>query len=250
MIKQKQILWKKDNGFRRDSDTILLDWMTSHGNYSCFQGGDNHSGNSKIKIAGEVAILLTKEGIHHQTAKDVAGQILAWEQLFRDTYNWTKNTGEGVKEIDPTSFHACVLKRFPYFFELEEIMSDHAGVQPLLTNEDLSDEGKLEEEKLTDKDNSNLIQEDAYISEELDNTITIGVKRKMPLRSKDNFLSLLPPTKGKDDVASLSSALSKGNKSKPSASKIPVLKCSRTPVVNERRRQRCNVIFTICWRRL
>ena len=103
----------------------------------------------------------------------------------------------------------------------------------MLTNEDLSDEGKLEEEKLTDEDNSNLIQEDAYFSEELDNTITIGVKRKMPLRSTDNFLSPPPPTKGKDDVASLSSALSKGNKSKPSASKIPVLKCSGTPVVNE-----------------
>ena len=52
-------------------------------------------------------------------------------------------------------------------------MSDCAGVQPLLTNEDLSDEGKLEEEKLTDEDNSNLIQEDAYFSEELDNTITV-----------------------------------------------------------------------------
>ena len=115
MIKQKQILWKKDNGFRRDSNTILLDWMTSHGNYNCFRRGDNHSGDSKIKIAGEVAILLTKEGIHHQTAKDVVGQIQAWEQLFCDTYNWTKNTGEGIKEIDPTSFCACVLKRFPYF---------------------------------------------------------------------------------------------------------------------------------------
>ena len=102
----------------------------------------------------------------------------------------------------------------------------------MLTNEDLSDEGKLEEEKLTDEDNSNLIQEDAYFSEELDNMITIGVKRKMPLRSMDNFLSLLP-TKGKDDVTSLLSALSKGNKSKPSTSKIPFLKCSRTPVVNE-----------------
>ena len=34
---------------------------------------DDHSGDSKIKIAGEVAILLTKEGIHHQTAKVVAG---------------------------------------------------------------------------------------------------------------------------------------------------------------------------------
>ena len=59
----------------------------------------------------------------------------------------------------------------------------------------------------------------------------------MPLRSMDNFLSQPPPTNGKDDVASLSLALSKGNKSKPSASKIPVLKCSRTPVVNERRRR-------------
>ena len=233
MIKKKQILWKKDNGFRRDSDIILLDWMTSHGNYNCFGGGNNHSGNSKIKIAGNVANLLTKEGVHHQTAKDVAGRIWAWEQLFHDTYDWTKNTGEGIKEIDPTSFHACVLKRFPYFFELEEIMSDCAGVQPLLTNEDLSDKGKLEEEKLTDEDNSNLIQEDTYFSEELDNMITVGVKRKMPLRSTDNFLSPLPPTKGKDDGASLSLALSKGNKSKPSASKIPVLKCSRTPVVNE-----------------
>ena len=157
--------------------------------------------------------------------------------MFCDTYDWTKNTGEGVKEIDPMSFCDCVLKRFPYFFELEGIMSDHAGVQPLLTNEDLSDEGKLEEEKLTDEDNSNLIQEDAYFSEELDNMITIGVKRKMPLRSMDNFLSPPPPTKGKDDIASLSLALSKGNKSKPSTSKIPVLKCSRTPVVNERQRQ-------------
>ena len=182
--------------------------------------------------------MLTKEGIHHQTAKDVAGQIWAWEQLFCDTYSWTKNTGEGVKEIDLTSFHACVLERFPYFFELEEIMSDCAGVQPLPTNEDLSDEGKLEGEKLTDEDNSNLIQEDAYFSEESDNTITVGVKCKMPLRSTDNFLSQPPPTKGKDDIASLSSALSKGNKSKPSASKIPVLKCSRTLVVNERQRRR------------
>ena len=75
----------------------------------------------------------------------------------------------------------------------------------MLTNEDLSDKGKLEEEKLMDEDNSNLIQEDAYFSEELDNTITVGVKIKMPLRSTDNFLSPPPPTKGKDDVASLSS---------------------------------------------
>ena len=133
------------------------------------------------------------------------------------------------------TFRACVLKRFPCFFELEETMSDHAGVQPLLTNENLSDKGKLEEEKLTDKDNSILIQEDAYFSEELDNMITIGVKRKVPLRSTDNFLSLPLPTKGNDDIASLLSALSKGNKSKPSASKISVLKCSRTQVVNETR---------------
>ena len=108
----------------------------------------------------------------------------------------------------------------------------------MLTNEDLSDKGKLEEEKLTDEDNSTLIQEDAYFSEESDNTITVGVKCKMPLRSTDNFLSQPPPTKGKDDIASLSSASSKGNKSKPSASKIPVLKCSRTLVVNERQRRR------------
>ena len=135
------------------------------------------------------------------------------------------------------TFCACVLKRFPYFFELVEIMSDYAGVQPLLTTENLSDKGKLEEEKLTDKDNSILIQEDAYFSEESDNMITIGVKRKVPLRSTDNFLSLPLPTKGKDDIASLLSALSKGNKSKPSASKISVLKCSRTQVVNERQRR-------------
>ena len=86
--------------------------------------------------------MLTKEGIHHQTVKDVAGRIWTWEQLFHDTYNWTKNRGEGIKEIDPMTFRACVLKRFPCFFELEETMSDHAGVQPLLSNEDLSDEGK------------------------------------------------------------------------------------------------------------
>ena len=52
------------------------------------------------------------------------------EQEFWSAHDWAVHTGQGIKEDDPDSFHAAVEKRCQYYFDLLDILSDCASVQP------------------------------------------------------------------------------------------------------------------------
>ena len=64
------------------------------------------------------------------TCKHVQLKIEHIEQQFQSAHNWATYTDQGIEEDDPNSFHAALEKRCQYYFDLWEIFSDHASVQP------------------------------------------------------------------------------------------------------------------------
>ena len=64
------------------------------------------------------------------TCKQVQLKIEHIEQKFWSAHNWASHTGQGIEEDDPSSFCAAVEKRCQYYFDLLEIFSDCASVQP------------------------------------------------------------------------------------------------------------------------
>ncbi|KAL3914041.1 MAG: hypothetical protein SGILL_006257 [Bacillariaceae sp.] len=154
---------KEPNG--KTSASILMDWWTTQGKYSKYKGKDNE-GKKKKEFAEDLARQMRQETTSTQrTAKQVQSRIKSMADKWRDTYDWTKNTGEGVRKEDQANgtntFEEAVLKRCPYYYELESIMEDRASVRPLATNYDQrfdlssvegnDDEDEDEEEEMNDE---------------------------------------------------------------------------------------------------
>jgi hypothetical protein len=104
---------------------ILLDWMTTEGNYSKYCGKDNN-GIRKQHFATILAAKMTKETDSERNAKQVQEKIRQLEESFRNAHDFaTSETGAGIQnEQGEESFKDLVKKRCPYYYELCDIMAD------------------------------------------------------------------------------------------------------------------------------
>eukprot|EP00644_Phytophthora_capsici_P017220 jgi/Phyca11/59458/gw1.48.305.1 len=107
--KKKIIFWDKD-GFDGGlpSVEVLLNWMTTEGNYDKWRGSDRNNGNTKEFLLKEI----------YRLAQDFLSQ-----------------TGSGI--TDETTLRAEVLKRCPYYYRLQDVMLDRPSAHPLITSDDL-----------------------------------------------------------------------------------------------------------------
>ncbi|MGH3056007.1 MAG: hypothetical protein ACRDL7_13620, partial [Gaiellaceae bacterium] len=144
--KGKRIMWHNDGSNESNSsNAILIDWLTTEGNYSRYKGGDKFSGQRKGMIAKSIAEeVMPSKGITHRTAADVYSKISAIEGQFRRAVDFLDNTGSGVQ--DEASLMACVKDRCPLYYELVDVMGDRAASTALCTNED---DVNSEEERLS-----------------------------------------------------------------------------------------------------
>ena len=114
---------------------ILLDWLTTEGNYAEYCGSNGNKGKSKTQYHKELSLLI-KEKLpeSERTEKDVENKITGLERQFRLASDWANNTGAGVE--NPGDFKAAVLKRCALYDELEPIMGDRPNAKPLASNEE------------------------------------------------------------------------------------------------------------------
>lgn len=133
-VKKRKVPWEED-----DSLTVLVNWLTTEGNYSCHCGANGDKGLLKAQCHKKISAII-KEKIpgSEREPKDVENKITSLERQFRLACDWTQATGQGVE--DSGQFEAAVLKRCPSFKELEPVMGERPNSRPLATNESDDDD--------------------------------------------------------------------------------------------------------------
>ena len=133
--------WSQDGpGGKQDStgnsERLLLDWLLTGDNYASYCGPKN--GETKQKVATRISNMLKSKGVLvERSPKSIISKIEGIEQQFKTAYEWTNNTGVGVKETNEAQFWEYVEKLCPYFRDLEPVMGKRSKMKALATNEDL-----------------------------------------------------------------------------------------------------------------
>jgi hypothetical protein len=117
--KKRKVPWEEDG-----SMDVLMEWLTTEGNYASYCGGAGCKGTSKSQFQKQISLLINKRNPDSdgRTEKDVENKITALERQFRVASNWANNTGQGV--TNPGDFKAAIMQRCPYYKQLEDIMGD------------------------------------------------------------------------------------------------------------------------------
>jgi hypothetical protein len=98
------IPWDKDGKDGPDdpqnSMAILMEWLTTLGNYSKLKG-DNSNGATKIQIMGELAQQINAKGVRKErTVKSVMSKLHHLTGTYRKAADWANQTGAGVLETE------------------------------------------------------------------------------------------------------------------------------------------------------
>jgi hypothetical protein len=91
----ERTLWTRDGpGGPHDSvnsQSLLIDWMTTGSNFSRFRG--NNEGKTKLAICEEIAaVLKEKKVIVDRPAKQILDKIHAIEKSFKAAHDWINHT--------------------------------------------------------------------------------------------------------------------------------------------------------------
>ena len=118
---------------------ILLDWITTEGNYAKFCGSlSNNKGKRKKDYYKKIAELIKlQKPESDRNEKDVENKIGKLERQFRDAYDWSLATGVGVKEDNETNFWAYMKQLCSLWDELEPIMGSRPNAKPIATSESM-----------------------------------------------------------------------------------------------------------------
>jgi hypothetical protein len=203
--KKRKVPWEEDGTL-----TILLDWLTTEGNYSSYAGSNgNVKGKSKAQYHKEISILIkSKKSDSDREAKDVENKIVSLERQFRVASDWANNTGQGVD--NPGDFEAAILRRCPLYKELEPIMGERPNSKPLSTNED---DVSIEDDATTNVEDSGVTAVQQSVektpAKKVDSTPSTLSTGSGPSKRLSAASSVQPKKRGKkqDDADSIISAL-------------------------------------------
>ena len=91
----------------------------------------------------------------HRTAKDVLNFIKRKLDQWKLAYEWTQETGKGIKESgDEKGFEDYVRKLCPFYYDFYDVLSVRAGIEPI-ANSDLlhnSDDSNYNDDNDDDDD--------------------------------------------------------------------------------------------------
>eukprot|EP00978_Attheya_sp_CCMP212_P017356 scaffold46164_cov54-Attheya_sp.AAC.5 len=130
-----KLQWQKDgaNGPTdpNNSETILLEWLTTQGNYKSYRTND--LGFTKLQYAKLILEKCMMAGVvaTKRTPKNVVDKVSNVELKFNKARKWISNEGKGMKESNPKAFWMSVNKICPFYAELEPIMGDIASCSPI-----------------------------------------------------------------------------------------------------------------------
>lgn len=147
--------WTKDAppGSEVTSTSVLMDWLTTHGNYDRYRG-DTVKGKTKLSICAEIAEKIRKAGCLQARTQDmVFKKVTAMENSYKSAIDWFGLTGVGVSDVDGVqvtphsgpekhkqSTTEILLKRCPYFYELDPIFRDRPNYEALALGGSLTQE--------------------------------------------------------------------------------------------------------------
>ena len=113
---------------------VLMDWITTEGNYSECCGCTGNKGKSKSQFHKELSLLIKAKKGAERTDKQVENKITSIERQFKAATDWLANTGAGLD--NPGDIRSHVLKLCPVCCDVEEVMKDRHNARPLSTNEE------------------------------------------------------------------------------------------------------------------
>jgi len=117
--KTKRVFWHNDNdgpGTRSSLD-LLLDWISTEGNYAKWKGGMV----KKETVAKEILIFLKEKGAKkNRITRDIFAKMYEIETKFKATKDFLNSTGAGI--LTEVSLRKEVEKSCPYFYMLEAVM--------------------------------------------------------------------------------------------------------------------------------
>ncbi len=80
---------------------VLLDWLTSHGNYNRFTGGAGQQGETKQSIAVEIQNKMREAGIVvNRTSDSIIHKIKELVSSYKDAHQLKHRTGQGIVDKD------------------------------------------------------------------------------------------------------------------------------------------------------
>ena len=137
----KVVPWEND-GAKGTNDplnsaAIVIERLSDPVWYSKFCG-DNRQGRTKTSYANDLSMTIKSKGCKKErTAKDVLNFIERKLKQWKLAYEWTQETGQGVKESgDEKGFEDYVRKLCPFYYDLYDVLSVRAGIEPI-ANSDL-----------------------------------------------------------------------------------------------------------------
>ena len=146
-----RIPWNRDgkNGPQdpNHSEAILIDWITTPGNYDRYRGTGNN-GLKKIQFAAMIAAKIKDAGVRKsRTPKDVQNKIEYVEKCFRCAHDWSHTeTGAGLRENDSGTYEEALLRKCPWYFDIREIFEDRANARPFHTTDDMFQEASSDDD--------------------------------------------------------------------------------------------------------
>ncbi|KAA1106225.1 hypothetical protein PGT21_031287 [Puccinia graminis f. sp. tritici] len=127
------VSWEKDGFDGFSSMRLLMDWLTTPGNFVRWRG-DKQKGLNKEALAGEIVLILVEHGIHHRNNKDIRTKIQEIQDSYSKACDWLRNTGQGVLDSDiaegTDNVRAALLKRCKYYYDLDEFMGSRTCTNP------------------------------------------------------------------------------------------------------------------------
>ena len=120
----------------QSSEWILLDWLLVPGNYMNKWCGKNNGGQTKKKVAADIACLINDAGVCvSRDDKQVQNKVQHFEQQFRAAYDFANTeTGQGLQSNDKNSFDDAVRGLCTQYFDLFDVFHDRASSKPSCQN--------------------------------------------------------------------------------------------------------------------
>jgi len=117
---------------------LVLAWWETPPNFGKFRGKDN-DGMKKIEFGNVLATQMnTLTESTERTGKQVVQRIRDMHEAWNYAHEFAvSETGAGMLASDnEQTFNEIVLKRFPYYFRLRDVMIDRACTEPRFLNTD------------------------------------------------------------------------------------------------------------------
>ncbi|KAL4159535.1 hypothetical protein PRNP1_000112 [Phytophthora ramorum] len=99
--RRQRVLWDSDSSTRggKTSIGILLEWLTTPGNYARWRDGKSQTGETRETLCSEIKNNMRQHGIHHRENANIRTQISELERSFDAARTWLKENS-----LDPYAF--------------------------------------------------------------------------------------------------------------------------------------------------